>query len=1623
MTNMTNMTSMTTMPSTTLALCPLLVCLALARPAAAQPHQVVENFSATLPEATGIRTETNTTDPKIGLGSARLHYSFAPRGRSVALDFGNGRRLLAGAGTLSLWVKGDESGNELELGLREGTMQTQADGREVFAARRDVNLPRLKLDFAGWREASFPVPAAAAGSGLWLQRIQLHAAGKEPQTTGTIELDDLRLFPAAAAPHAQAAIGWIGSDVREFGAPLELYLDARNFTKAPARLRGRVQVTDRNENTVFTRELTVELAAGEQKEVRWDLAPENLAVFLPPFRVTGDIMSPELQELSARIDSHLVLGNSRFLFDDMGDAAACWFTAGSPMSLRSDRAGWVRWTHGEEQRASPLLQTEARITRVAVRPENGDPPGAHALQVEYSGDAAVYRGARRHLPGNAYRAGFWVKGDGSTSRLFALFLDFTDGGNAMGGGANRTGEGEREIATLDFTDWRYVEVSLPGRGLGANTPRGSTPEIDFPLELTALRIEAAEPNQKGSIQIGPILVTTQLPLADSLALHIACDDPGHGWRPDARAAATVQNASLAVARKAQVQWALLDRAGQAIGSGRTDLELASGEAKTIEIPLAGLAPAAADRLAPFTLQVTAFDQADGSVTSTREIVLTRADSRMVIADFEADRGYLGPKGIDQGSADGGPAARTSAEQAHGGDRSLAIEWSKPGLAQRVVSIDPPLPGVPIDLSVWVHGDGSGVFVYPLVGDRPGITNGPSHNWFLPRSEGEFQNAVRVDWTGWREVRFTLPPPAPNWSASARPLAFTPNYPLGIHVAVDARAAGADSGRLFVDDLSVSTQLPPEERITLALDRSGESNIHSPATPVTVTLCNLGLGQSRRVALSGGLFDWRGERIAGIERDIELAAGAREMIEIARDVPAGFYLVKASVREEGGTGPLAALEEDLLAADPVNALGPNWGETIGDEWPLRRLVGATLEVVDEDWDWVEHHPGNLQLDTVKMRTKRVRAAGGEPFLLLGYSACWAAQTGLEQVKAGTFVRPNRNRGQAVNTFMIPERVDDWENYVREVIRGAADDVSGWVLWDSPDSTGPMALPPEKLLPFLRATDKWRRVYGNNKPLLLGGLGRETALPYLHELEKAGGLDALSGVNVRLDVGRLSPEDAGVVGYARDLRAALNPPGTTQPRTILFTDLDWAVERDAAGLDGFDQAAYLARAALLLDAPDIRSEIELRNDDYARVGLGLAYRRVRLAPPLTEMPAAFHFKPAYWALAQVRSWLAAGPISGRLEVADVIPGRTRAVLQGGGGSPHVIVWRNDDLGQLTFAGTGITVTEARDLFGTPVPERDGWYAVGKVPCRFAVKAGAEPLEAALARLRVRDAAEAAWAQNVLVSFGPESGTRQKYRQAGGQTRMLTGRTVSGEPREISGLVFPAGGGEAFAVPVPAGSGLVLKKLFLLDATGQQAEVVVNGSLVGTWDLRRAEQELSGGWRESIFVIDAAALGGRPEAEIELRYATPANTAGWSGFAWRGEDFPLSTVGAIHADQNVGSPRYARNIVGAALRIDQETFANGIGTFARSLLEIPLNGQFTRFTSRVGVDAMTEGRGSVTFEVYGDGRKLWSSPLMSGLDPPRAVDVNLTGVNRLRLVVTDGNDGNKYDAANWVEPVLTR
>jgi len=1719
---------------------------------AAEPYHLIDNFTAPLPSSPSVACEADFGQPKVGLAAAKVTWRLEPNRRSASLNLPDERgsdaprhegrvHRVPSPGLLKLWVKGNGSDTEMQLILLHAEAQTDKKGERHLAGHAQLPLPRVKLDFTGWRELTFDARPIPEGRVIWWDRLDFHGqpVGRanlhaEPAAeTGTVWLDDLRLYPAASPPAAAAATTLIGPPVRPFSKDVAVSLDVRSFAKDAAKLRARVTMTDRNENLVADRDFQVTVAAGQSQESRLELAPERLEAYLPPFTIDCDVLSADLPQLSARVSHKLVMGNGLMLFDDFSDVFGRWFTAGFPGGLRGDSRRWISWTMGECQRANPWVQTTARISRVEVsnlprvsNPREVDgPPGRYALKLDFTGDAAVYTARDRLLPGNPYRLGVWVKGDGSGAKLSALVLDYTDAGDFWEGGWKRTYEGERELCTLDFTDWRYVEAPLPGNGIGSNTPRGSTPDIDYPLELTAFRVSPAvgaalrgrpgqphraapttEDSAQGSVLLGPIFVHTQQAASSSLAVHIGYDDPDHQFAPDRGAWATVQNGAVTGPRKVRANWTLTDRSGDIAAKGHADLEMPPGACKGFRIDLAKDAAEIARRAAPFKLQVTATDAEDGSVSATREIALARPDSAVFLTDFECDRGYLGLRaiGTERVVPLGEPVAQTSTDQAHSGRRSLAMPWTRPseeairliqdptqqGPKPRVAAIDPALPGVPTELSLWVYGDGSGVLFYPVIGDTRGVRHGAHmRQWdlFLARTavgavrEPPLQNAVRVDWTGWKELHFRLPVVPPTWDQKLPVLGFTPSYPLGLHLAVDPLGAAAERGTLYVDDVAIRTHLEPEHRLGLSLVRADETNVVAPGSELRVTVENYDASAPRSCPrLSGGLFDWRGARVAGTDVPLELEPGERREVAVAKAPGTGAYVLrlrlldaslpKVSHLREGmprdsleyppeGLKPSGGvfIEEDVLAADLPPVLGADWRAALRDEWKLRPPIRDRYTFLDEDWDWVEHMPGNVQFDSIRERAQRVKANGADPYILLGYSAYWASGIGLEQLKAGAFVRAARDAGHAVNTFLVPERLEDWDNYVCELMRGVGREMGGWVLWNNPDS-GPVAVDAKRFAQMIQLADKWRRVYCPDTPLLIGGMVRASAIPYLTELTQQGAVDHITGVNVRLDVGRLSPEDALVPAYVRDLRAALQA-GAKDPKTILLTDLDWAVEKkegrkpsatssplppgegrvrdagagatqDDKGLDAFDQAAYLVRSDLLLNAWGIRPALEIRNEDYVPLGLGLVYRRELLIPPLSEKPVTCQLKPAWWGIVRIRQWLDQLKPAGEIEVQDVVPGRTRCLLyeRKSDGKPVAMVWRNDDPGGLSFAQTGLAIEAAEDAFGSAVPVADGWHAVGKVPVILTLAGAKEPPAQALAHLRVRDGAEPAWPQRVLAAFTPATGQRQAYEHQGGEPATLSGRTVAGDPVELAGLRFPKGGIERFTVAAPADADLILRKRFLLDETGHEAEVVANGQPVGKWNLRRSEKELAGGIREAIYLIERKHLAvGRAnlhaEAAIEIRYPGAANSAGWWVLEYRGGDFPLSAVGPLHADQNVAHLRFARNIVGAPLAVGRTPFANGLGTFARSLIEYPLNGQFARFTAKVGVDAATEGRGSVVFEVYADGKKLWSSGTLSGLDEAKQVAVDVRGIDRLRLIVTDAGDGNRFDAADWGLPVLAR
>lgn len=125
---------------------------------------------------------------------------------------------------------------------------------------------------------------------------------------------------------------------------------------------------------------------------------------------------------------------------------------------------------------------------------------------------------------------------------------------------------------------------------------------------------------------------------------------------------------------------------------------------------------------------------------------------------------------------------------------------------------------------------------------------------------------------------------------------------------------------------------------------------------------------------------------------------------------------------------------------------------------------------------------------------------------------------------------------------------------------------------------------------------------------------------------------------------------------------------------------------------------------------------------------------------------------------------------------------------------------------------------------------------------------------------------------------------------------------------------------------------------------------------------------------------------------------------------------------------APRKDISISSNTLRLTDESnrevaYERGIGAHSNSTIVYDLSDEnYDYFTSYVGVDRQMYGSvGSVSFEVYVDGEKTFDSGVMNSRDPQKFIEVDINGAGELKLVVTDGGNGNGSDHATWGDTKL--
>jgi hypothetical protein len=133
--------------------------------------------------------------------------------------------------------------------------------------------------------------------------------------------------------------------------------------------------------------------------------------------------------------------------------------------------------------------------------------------------------------------------------------------------------------------------------------------------------------------------------------------------------------------------------------------------------------------------------------------------------------------------------------------------------------------------------------------------------------------------------------------------------------------------------------------------------------------------------------------------------------------------------------------------------------------------------------------------------------------------------------------------------------------------------------------------------------------------------------------------------------------------------------------------------------------------------------------------------------------------------------------------------------------------------------------------------------------------------------------------------------------------------------------------------------------------------------------------------------------------------------------GESY-LSDLKWMHAANYQKPVGRNKNSAGGQIKMNGRSYDKGLGTHVASVILYNLDGRCVAFSADVGVDDVSAGKGTVAFEVWGDGEKLYDSGKVAGGTAGKKASVDLTGRRLLKLVVTPAGDDTEGDYADWAD-----
>jgi alpha-galactosidase len=105
------------------------------------------------------------------------------------------------------------------------------------------------------------------------------------------------------------------------------------------------------------------------------------------------------------------------------------------------------------------------------------------------------------------------------------------------------------------------------------------------------------------------------------------------------------------------------------------------------------------------------------------------------------------------------------------------------------------------------------------------------------------------------------------------------------------------------------------------------------------------------------------------------------------------------------------------------------------------------------------------------------------------------------------------------------------------------------------------------------------------------------------------------------------------------------------------------------------------------------------------------------------------------------------------------------------------------------------------------------------------------------------------------------------------------------------------------------------------------------------------------------------------------------------------------------------------GKPLTLAGVTYAKGLGVNAPAAVEFRPDGKCSSFSAQIGIDDEQGNAGSVIFQVWSDGRKLFDSGVLTGASSTQKVRLDIQGRREIRLQVVAVDDST-HDHADWAD-----